>query len=124
MINTNQDVVPYNPLISVIQETHVNVEACFSIGCVKYLMKYVHKGHDRATFVLETGGAFDTPDRATVRLRAEQIVGGDRGVVDEIEDFLNGRLVSQTEAVYRLLGLMIGTVVEQQLIFFCAQDYI
>ena len=31
---TNREVVPYNPYVTKVQDTHVNVECCFSIGSV------------------------------------------------------------------------------------------
>ena len=63
VVNANQDVVRNNPVISLIEDTHVNVEACFSIDCVKYLLKYIYKSHDRATYVLHAGGSFDVSDK-------------------------------------------------------------
>ena len=45
---SNRDVVPYNPYLSARYECHINVEVCTSITAVKYLFKYVYKGHDRA----------------------------------------------------------------------------
>ena len=32
---------------------HINLEACTSMKCVKYLYKYVYKGHDCANVVVE-----------------------------------------------------------------------
>jgi hypothetical protein len=32
---------------------HINVEVCSSIMVVKYLYKYVYKGHDRALAVVQ-----------------------------------------------------------------------
>jgi hypothetical protein len=40
--------VPYNPLLSLRYNCHINVEVCSSVAAVKYLYKYVYKGHDRA----------------------------------------------------------------------------
>jgi hypothetical protein len=41
-------VVPYNPYMSLFFNYHINVEVCTSVATVKYLYKYVYKGHDRA----------------------------------------------------------------------------
>jgi hypothetical protein len=45
----NRWVVPYNPTLLLEFEAHINVEICSSVRAVKYLYKYVYKGHDRAT---------------------------------------------------------------------------
>jgi hypothetical protein len=48
----NQWIVPYNHLVNK-YHAHINVETCSSISVVKYLCKYVYKGPDRATTVVE-----------------------------------------------------------------------
>ena len=45
----NRWVVPYNPYLTTKYDCHINVEICSSITAIKYLFKYVYKGHDRAT---------------------------------------------------------------------------
>jgi hypothetical protein len=42
-------VVPHNVYLSTKYDAHINVEVCNNIRVVKYLFKYVYKGHDRAT---------------------------------------------------------------------------
>ena len=39
----------YNPYLITKYNCHINVEICSSITAIKYLFKYVYKGHDRAT---------------------------------------------------------------------------
>ncbi|XP_021766979.1 uncharacterized protein LOC110731425 [Chenopodium quinoa] len=46
----NQWVIPYNPYLSSLFDCHLNVEVCSTIKAVKYLYKYVYKGHDRVSF--------------------------------------------------------------------------
>ncbi|XP_035207699.1 uncharacterized protein LOC118182463, partial [Stegodyphus dumicola] len=70
----NRWVVPYNPYLSKKYNAHINVEVCSSIKSVKYLFKYVYKGHDAAKVVLEESG-----DRTLMW--------------DEIKCFLNARYV-------------------------------
>ncbi len=48
----NRWVVPYNPYLTMRYKCHINVEVCSSITTVKYLYKYVYKGHDRALAVV------------------------------------------------------------------------
>lgn len=44
----NRWIVPYVPKILLKYGCHINVEVCSSIQSVKYLFKYVYKGHDCA----------------------------------------------------------------------------
>jgi len=41
-------VVPYNPYLSLLFNYHINVEVYTSVAAIKYLHKYVYKGHDYA----------------------------------------------------------------------------
>lgn len=75
-------VVPYNAYLLRRYDAHINVEVCASVKSVKYLFKYVYKGHDRAN----------------IELRQQA-----RGEYDEISMFLDARYVSPPEAVWRLL---------------------
>ena len=45
----NRWVVPHNLYLATKYNAHINVEICSSVLAVKYLYKYVYKGHDRAT---------------------------------------------------------------------------
>jgi Helitron helicase-like domain at N-terminus len=71
----NRYVVPYNPYLSLKFNAHINVEICSSMRVVKYLYKYVYKGHDRANVC----------------------------IVDEIENYLDCRYISPPEAMWHLL---------------------
>ena len=44
----NRFVVPYNPYLCQKYNAHINVEICVTIKSVKYIYKYVFKGHDCA----------------------------------------------------------------------------
>ncbi|XP_065664483.1 uncharacterized protein LOC136086136 [Hydra vulgaris] len=48
----NRWVVPYNPWLSKKYQAHINVEACMSVKAVKYLYKYIYKGHDCANVLI------------------------------------------------------------------------
>ena len=44
----NRWVVPHNVFLCTKYNAHINVEICTSIHSIKYVYKYVYKGHDRA----------------------------------------------------------------------------
>ncbi len=76
---TNCDVVPYNPALLLLMECHCNIEIASSVNIIKYLYKYLHKG----------------PDRAKVA------IVDDEDKVDEINDHVDTRLISASEADWR-----------------------
>eukprot|EP00854_Cymbomonas_tetramitiformis_P000796 gene796-1276_t len=53
----NRDIVPYNPYLSEKCNCHICVEICTIVRSVKYIYKYVYKGHVRIT--VETVSADD-----------------------------------------------------------------
>jgi len=73
---TDEWVVPYSPYLTLRYRCHINCEVAALINTFKYLYKYVLK----------------PPDHAAI-------------VVDEIGSFLDGRMLSASEAVFRILGL-------------------
>ncbi|UYV74064.1 hypothetical protein LAZ67_11002019 [Cordylochernes scorpioides] len=74
----NRWVVLYNPYLLVRFNAHINVEVCASVKSVKYLFKYVYKGHDRAEVEVSVG-ELDMESRAH----------------DEIKNFLDARAVGK-----------------------------
>ena len=73
----NQWVVCYSPYLIWKYRCHINVESIASVKAVKYIYKYVYKGHDRAT--MQFG-------RST----------------DEVKLYLDARYISCCEAIWRL----------------------
>ncbi|KAL6847111.1 hypothetical protein ACP4OV_022964 [Aristida adscensionis] len=64
---------------------HINVEACGSIKAVKYLYKYIYKGHERESFSVDPAQS-------------------EGGVINEIRQYRDGRYISPPEAIYRIFG--------------------
>ena len=80
----NRWVVPYNPYLLHMFNCHINVEVCSSIKAVKYLYKYIYKGHDQTSFNI------DKPDAD--------------GNIDEIKRFIDARWITPPEAMWRIFG--------------------
>ncbi|KAH0663998.1 hypothetical protein KY290_029894 [Solanum tuberosum] len=53
----NSSVVPYNPYLLGKFNCHINVEVCSDIKVVKYLYKYICKGHDKIAFCVQNNDA-------------------------------------------------------------------
>ena len=100
----NRHVVPYNALLLLKYQCHVNVELCSSIKSVKYVYKYVYKGQTGMTlsYYLEVDGKRVTPSMTGPSTGPAP--PGSVAVFDEIEDFVSGRSVCAHEAAWRLLG--------------------
>lgn len=82
----NRYVVPYCPILAIIFNCHINVEVVSSIKSVKYLYKYIYKGHDAAAITIEP--------------LTEDIVIEH----NEIRDYIEARYVGPVEAVWRILS--------------------
>lgn len=50
----NTWIVPYNPFLCKVFDSHINVELSASVKAVKYVFKYIFKGADRTTMQLDT----------------------------------------------------------------------
>lgn len=69
----NRWVIPYNSYLSALFDCHLNVEVCSTIQAVKYMYKYVYKGHDKISYAVSKEG--------------------EQKPVDEIQQFQTGRWV-------------------------------
>jgi len=79
---------------------HINVEICSSISAVKYLYKYVYKGPDRATTVVEREA-----NRHGQENNAQVVVANGEGQNhDEIKAYLEGHYVSASEASWHIFS--------------------
>nr|GMD60325.1 Cleavage stimulating factor 64 [Ipomoea batatas] len=86
----NKWVIPYNSYLLSKFDCHINVEVCATIKCVKYIYKYIYKGHDRVAINLSSG----------------------EGVIDfdEIKEYQNARWVSPPEAAWRVYGFTLAEI--------------
>jgi hypothetical protein len=82
----NGFVVPYNRHLLLKYNAHINVEWCNQSRSIKYLFKYVNKGHDRVTAGFYQGGRD----------------GDDTNGVDEVKTYYDCRYLSACEAVWRI----------------------
>ncbi|XP_071695348.1 uncharacterized protein [Rutidosis leptorrhynchoides] len=90
----NSFVVPYNRYLLLKYNAHINVEWCNRSRAIKYLFKYLNKGPDCATIVIQENMVPSGGDT-----RAENIFE-----VDEIKNYLDCRYLSPCEAVWRLFS--------------------
>ncbi len=122
----NKWVVPHSPYLLAKYRCHINVEICTTFKSVKYLFKYVYKGHDCASVeisreqtdsvarppLMET---FDPQQPSTSNCGPQQPPfnpelpsttsgAGQENILkyDEVAGYLNARYVSAPEAMWRL----------------------
>ena len=81
----NKWVVPYNRTLLLKYGAHMNVEVCSTVKAVKYIHKYIYKGHDSAQIVIK--GKNNENEK-----------------VDEIKQFMDCRYIGPSEACHRIFG--------------------
>lgn len=69
-------------------QAHINVEWCNQYQTVKYLFKYINKGHDRVT----------------AHVHNKTVAGEDNEDVNEVDMFHNCRYISPCEAIWRIFA--------------------
>jgi hypothetical protein len=84
----NRWVVPHNVYLSTKYNAHINVKVCNNIRAIKYLFKYIYKGHDHATVEISCQN-----DNATERNVVE---------ANEIKKYLDCCYVFTSEVAWRI----------------------
>jgi len=111
-------VVPYMPSLTQFMQCHINVDICFTVNVFMYLFKYLFKGPDRARFAftvdtdttpLPSGPSASSPreDRAGAPAPTPGPTndsGDVRKKRNELKDFVEGRYLSASEAIWRIFG--------------------
>ncbi|XP_013632756.1 PREDICTED: uncharacterized protein LOC106338286 [Brassica oleracea var. oleracea] len=89
----NTFVVPHNIKLLKKYEAHINVEWCNRTSAIKYLFKYITKGVDRATDVIEKGNTTTTSDTMCSGESKEKVTRQR----NEIQDYVEARYLSAFE---------------------------
>jgi hypothetical protein len=84
----NRWVVPHNVYLSTKYNAHINVEVYNNIHVVKYLFKYIYKGHDHAT--------------VEISCQNDNAIKGNVVETNEIKKYLDYRYVSASEVAWRI----------------------
>nr|GEW96603.1 hypothetical protein [Tanacetum cinerariifolium] len=85
----NKHVVPHNRYLLLKYKAHINIEWCNRSRAIKYLFKYLNKGPDRSTIVIEE----NVRNRTTLGIKNVL-------EVDEIKNYLNCWFLAPCEAVW------------------------
>ncbi|KAG7572528.1 Nucleic acid-binding OB-fold [Arabidopsis suecica] len=96
----NRYVIPYNKKLLLLYKAHINVEWCNQTGSIKYLFKYITKGMDRVSVVVEPNEKSSKTTTTTEKSDSSNSGGTSK---NEIQDFFNCRYVSACEAGWRIL---------------------
>lgn len=87
----NKHVVPHNRHLLMKYGGHINVEWCNQSRSIKYLFKYINKGHDRVTATFYESAKEDEIEKNK----------------DEVSLYYDCRYISPCEAVWRIFGFEI-----------------
>ncbi|KAL4568181.1 hypothetical protein LXL04_023788 [Taraxacum kok-saghyz] len=139
----NRWVVPYNPMLLMMFNCHLNVEVCYSIKSVKYAFKYVYKGHDKQCHLnVEVCYSIKSVKYAfkyVYKGHDKQVVHIDpaepQSKIDEIRRYQDARYVSPPEAIWRIFSFVLSQIYpsvmalhlhlpNQQLVRFSGNDII
>ncbi|RPB28024.1 hypothetical protein L211DRAFT_778561, partial [Terfezia boudieri ATCC MYA-4762] len=78
-------IIPYIPTLSRALNCHLHVDIYFTVNVFMYLYKYLFKGPDHTTFNMYNPNIDDIDH-------------------DEFKDYIHGRYLSSSEAVWQIFG--------------------
>ncbi|XP_024010402.1 ATP-dependent DNA helicase pfh1-like [Eutrema salsugineum] len=91
----NRFVIPHNLDILKKYQAHINVEWCNTSNAIKYLFKYITKGVDKATVLIENGTTDPKNNEESKKVAKER---------NEIQEYLDCRYLAACEAMWRTFG--------------------
>ena len=106
----NDMVVPYNPSLLLKYDCHFNVEVVSTIHSVKYLFKYVYKGHDKAMMRL-------------MRSPYHHCAAASERKPEEIENYLDCRCACTISVTTMLAMMCIADYIERPQWLKCVSVY-
>ncbi|GKE11614.1 DNA helicase, partial [Tanacetum coccineum] len=92
----NCNVVPYNRVLCLAFEVHINVEYCGWSMIIKYLFKYISKGPDR--ILANISRSIEEPSTSA---------SANNKKIDEIQNYIDGRFICPYKACWRIFDFPI-----------------
>nr|GEV79602.1 hypothetical protein [Tanacetum cinerariifolium] len=89
----NKHIVPHNRYMLLKYQAHINIEWCNRSKAIKYLFKYLNKGPDRATIIIQENVQ-----------QGHGMANQKVMVFDEIKNYLHCRYLVPCEAVWRIFS--------------------
>ncbi|XP_010419092.1 PREDICTED: uncharacterized protein LOC104704757 [Camelina sativa] len=104
-VNSNSPCMEEGKCTKFFPKKHVDQTTIDKEGSIKYLFKYITKGPDRVSVVVEPASTEKGQTRKAKKVRKENPVKNTEGTgsVDEIKDFFDGKYVSACKAGWRIL---------------------
>ncbi|CAN7057256.1 unnamed protein product, partial [Brassica rapa subsp. trilocularis] len=103
----NASVIPYNIEILKKYAAHINVEWCNRTSAIKYLFKYITKGVDRATVLVEKGPDPPTSENGSDPQTSEKGKEKVKKARNEIKEYQDCRYLSACESMWRTFAYSI-----------------
>ncbi|CAG8839530.1 3977_t:CDS:1, partial [Cetraspora pellucida] len=103
-------VVPYNPILIMKLECHINFEIASTVHLFMYLYKYLFKGPDYIKFTVNNADTtnFNNPDHfeptnfKTTDILPNTNHQSNSQYINEFSDYIKGRYLSAPEAAWRI----------------------